>query len=62
VAGMLALQCRGDVMRIAVDIPVEELDRLEALAKAQHISRDELIRRVISDFLNSEEQRVDTLG
>lgn len=40
-----------DAMRTIVDIPKQDIQRLDALCDREHISRAEAIRRAVADYL-----------
>jgi predicted transcriptional regulator len=47
-------------MRILVDIPDEDLTRLDKLPKARRLSRAQLVRTAISDYLHSQSDNLIT--
>jgi hypothetical protein len=48
---MYVYQTEGGVMRILVDLPAGELERLNVLSRTRKVSRAELIRQAVSGFL-----------
>lgn len=43
-------------MRTLVDLPDEQIKALKSISRQEHLSRAELIRRAISDYLENREK------
>lgn len=44
-------------MRTIVDLPDEDIKHLDAIGKKEDVSRTELVRRAVAQYLDSEKQR-----
>ena len=45
-------------MQTTIDIPDHELAQLETLSETRHVSRDELVRAAISEYVYAHRQEV----